>query len=192
MDWFLAVLGLHCRAGFPLVVESGVTLGLWCAGFPLQRPPRCGAQTLGCPGFVGCGTWTGYLWLPGSRAPARQLWCVGLGALWHVGSSQIRDRTCVSCISRWILYHWATREALGVLISKMISSFQILGLCCMVLTLALCVERFYKHRFIYFSQTFCVLNDHVPILPVREFKLKEVELFAQDHILLNSKVRICF
>ena len=23
MDWFLAVLGLHCRAGFPLVVESG-------------------------------------------------------------------------------------------------------------------------------------------------------------------------
>ena len=30
------------------------------------------------------------------------------------GSSQHRDRTCVSCIScidRWILYHWATWEA---------------------------------------------------------------------------------
>ena len=28
------------------------------------------------------------------------------------GSSQPRDRTCISCIGRWILYHWTTREAL--------------------------------------------------------------------------------
>ena len=28
------------------------------------------------------------------------------------GSSQPRDWTCVSCAGRWILYHWATREAL--------------------------------------------------------------------------------
>ena len=28
------------------------------------------------------------------------------------GSSWIRDQTHVSCIGRWILYHWATREAL--------------------------------------------------------------------------------
>ena len=27
-------------------------------------------------------------------------------------SSQPRDQTWVSCISRWILYHWATRDAL--------------------------------------------------------------------------------
>ena len=27
------------------------------------------------------------------------------------GSLQPRDQTCVSCIGRWILYHWATREA---------------------------------------------------------------------------------
>ena len=26
-------------------------------------------------------------------------------------SSQPRDQICVSCIDRWILYHWATREA---------------------------------------------------------------------------------
>ena len=26
-------------------------------------------------------------------------------------SSQLRDRTCVSCIDRQVLYHWATREA---------------------------------------------------------------------------------
>ena len=28
-----------------------------------------------------------------------------------MGSSWTRDRTHVSCIGRWILYHWATREA---------------------------------------------------------------------------------
>ena len=28
------------------------------------------------------------------------------------GSSWPRDQTPVSCVSRWILYHWATREAL--------------------------------------------------------------------------------
>ena len=28
------------------------------------------------------------------------------------GSSRLRDWTQVSCIGRWILYHWATREAL--------------------------------------------------------------------------------
>ena len=27
------------------------------------------------------------------------------------GSSWPRDQTCVSCTGRWILYHWATREA---------------------------------------------------------------------------------
>ena len=29
------------------------------------------------------------------------------------GSSQPRDWTCISCIGRLVLYHWATREALG-------------------------------------------------------------------------------
>ena len=28
-----------------------------------------------------------------------------------MGSSWPKDRTCVSCIGRWILYHWPTREA---------------------------------------------------------------------------------
>ena len=31
------------------------------------------------------------------------------------GSSRPRDRTCISCIDRWILYHGATREALSSL-----------------------------------------------------------------------------
>ena len=35
---------------------------------------------------------------------------MGLVALWHVGSSQTMDRTCVPCIGRWILNHCTTRE----------------------------------------------------------------------------------
>ena len=31
------------------------------------------------------------------------------------GSSQPRDWTQVPCISRWLLYHWATQEALYIL-----------------------------------------------------------------------------
>ena len=41
----------------------------------------------------------------------QQLWLPSLAAPRHVGSSPIRDQTHVSCIGRWILYHWATREA---------------------------------------------------------------------------------
>jgi len=61
-------------------------------------------------GFRACG----FQWLqfPGSRAQAQCLWCMGLVVLWHVGSFQTRDWTCVSCIGRQTLYHWATREAL--------------------------------------------------------------------------------
>ena len=46
-----------------------------------------------------------------------------LVALRYVGSSRTRDWTCVSCIGRWILDHWATREARPVL-SFMKSSVQ--------------------------------------------------------------------
>ena len=31
-------------------------------------------------------------------------------------SSQLRDWTCVSCIGRWVLYHWAPREVLCYLL----------------------------------------------------------------------------
>ena len=40
------------------------------------------------------------------------MWCMGLAALQHVGSSQTRDGTHVPCISRQILNHWTTREVL--------------------------------------------------------------------------------
>ena len=38
---------------------------------------------------------------------AQKLWCTNLVAVRHVGSSQTRDQTCVLCIGRRILYHWA-------------------------------------------------------------------------------------
>ena len=50
-----------------------------------------------CSGFSRCGVWA--------------LGCAGSAALWHVGYSWIRDWISVSCIGRWILYHWATRKA---------------------------------------------------------------------------------
>ena len=34
------------------------------------------------------------------------MWPTGLDALRHVRFSQIKDQTHVSCIARWIVYHW--------------------------------------------------------------------------------------
>ena len=51
-------------------------------------------------------------------AQAQQLWLTGLVAPWHVGSSQTRARTRVPCISRQILNHCATREALIYVLQK--------------------------------------------------------------------------
>ena len=52
--------------------------------------------------------WTQGLLLPGSRAQPQKLWLMGLGALWHVGSSETRDRMHVICPGKRILYHQAT------------------------------------------------------------------------------------
>ena len=49
----------------------------------------------------------------GSRAQAQQSRCMGLAALWHVGSSQIRDQTHIPCIGRWVLDPRTTREVQG-------------------------------------------------------------------------------
>ena len=46
----------------------------------------------------------------GSRGLAQLLWRMGLVALWPVGSSWTRDRTCVPCVGRRILIHCSSRE----------------------------------------------------------------------------------
>ena len=65
----------------------------------------CCARASHCSGFSFGGA--------RARAQAQQLWPTGLAAPQHVGSSWIRNRTCVPCIARWMPHHWATRGALG-------------------------------------------------------------------------------
>ena len=87
--------------GLSLVAVSGGLLSSCgmqashCGGFSF------GGASIGsgCTGFHSC-----------SRAWGQWVWCKGLGAPRHVGSSWISVGTHVSCIGRQILYHWATRE----------------------------------------------------------------------------------
>ena len=76
-------------------------LQLWQAGATLHR----GARASHCRGLSCCGA-------EAPDAQAQQLWLTGPAAPRHVGSSQTRARTHVSCIGRPILNHCATREAL--------------------------------------------------------------------------------
>ena len=79
----LAVLGLRCCMDFSLWrKESGGHSLLWCRGFSSwclllwSTGPR---QVC----FSSCGTCAQGFWLPGSRAQAQQLWCIGL-AKWDL------------------------------------------------------------------------------------------------------------
>ena len=45
---------------------------------------------------------------------AQKLRHMGLVTPWHVGSSQPRDKTNISCIGRRMLKYWTTREVLGL------------------------------------------------------------------------------
>ena len=82
----VCVLSLHCFAQ--------AFLWLWQVGATLH----CGARAFSLPWFL-------LLWSAGSRAFGHQQLCTGLVATWHVGSSWTGDRTHVSCIGKWVLYH---------------------------------------------------------------------------------------
>ena len=72
---------------------------------------RCDVQASHSSDFSCCWAWAlGIQVFSGSRAQAQYLWHMGLVAPRHVGS-QIKGRIHVSCIGRWILYHWVTKEA---------------------------------------------------------------------------------
>ena len=81
---FLAVLGLHCWAQtFSGGNEWGLLSGRGA------KASRCGGLSL--------------LWGPDSRVHRlHELWCTGLVAPWHVGSSRTRNWTHVSCTARRI------------------------------------------------------------------------------------------
>ena len=54
-------------------------------------------------------------WSTGSRREDSVVCHTALVALQHVGSSRTRDQISVSCIGRWILNNWITREGPGQL-----------------------------------------------------------------------------
>ena len=76
----------------------------------------CTGPSVLCMGFL-CSEWGLLIAVAslgtGSRARGfRWLWCTGLVALQHVGSSWIGDQTCVPFIGRQIRNHWTTKEVL--------------------------------------------------------------------------------
>ena len=76
----------------------------------------------------------------GSRVCGLQeLWHRGLVAPRHVGSSWTRDQTHVPCIGRWILHHWATREALVNLFKNCVA-IQYTFIICLTRLLLSCIE----------------------------------------------------
>ena len=83
--------------------EWGATLESQCKGFHCGGFSCCRGQALGRATCSICGTWAQWLQFLGSRA--QSLWHMGLVAPQQVGSSWIRDQTCVSCIDMQILYH---------------------------------------------------------------------------------------
>ena len=98
------MLGLLCCSGFFLAgVSRGYSL---VVVYRLLIALACLLWSTGS-GVLGLQK----LELPGSRAQAQQWWCTGLIVPRHVGSSQTRDQIRVSCIGRWTLYDWVTREA---------------------------------------------------------------------------------
>ena len=98
-------------AGFSLVAASGGYSLLWCTGFSLWWLLLLQSMGSRHAGFSSCGTGAQQLWLAGCRVQAQQLQRTGLVALWHVGSSQTRDRIHVPCIGRQTPNHCTTREA---------------------------------------------------------------------------------
>ena len=99
----------------PLLFRKCVYLcAFGCPGSPLlRRAPLvaavaatlCGVWASRCGGFSCCrartlGAWASVAAAPGPRAQAQKLWHTGLVGPQHVGSSQIRDGTCVSCIGK--------------------------------------------------------------------------------------------
>ena len=93
---FLAVLSLCRCAGFFLVVAGAPSSsGAWASTALVFLLQSTGSR---CTGFSSCGVWS------------QRLWCSGLVAPLHVGSSWTRDQAHVPCTGRRIPIHCATGE----------------------------------------------------------------------------------
>ena len=97
-------VGFCCTTVLILFIFVFTGPSLQCMGVFLLRSTGSSGQASAAAarGLSSYSPWAQQLQLPGSRAQTQQLWCTGLVAP-HVGSSQTRDQTCVSCIGRWTL-----------------------------------------------------------------------------------------
>ena len=92
----------HCST-WALGCSTRASLWLWCVGFSFSI---CGVRAPGRLGSVVCGTQALSLRHASSVVVACQLSCPARG-MWDL-SSLTRDRTCIPCVGRRILYHWTT------------------------------------------------------------------------------------
>ena len=102
MYLLLAVLGLHCCAGFYLAVVSWGCSIVWCASFSWQgllllRSSGCGLHRLQYLRDVGSVAVPG-LWSTDAVVVAHRLRCAAACGVFPYQRS---------CIPRWLLYHWA-------------------------------------------------------------------------------------
>ena len=103
---FFAELGIFLQ-----LQQVGTTLQLRCSGFSLQR-----LHLSQSTGSRACRLQQ--LWLLGSRSQASVVVARGLRCLSECGIFLEQGSTHVPCIARWILNHWATREAQGWALSS--------------------------------------------------------------------------
>ena len=82
-------------------------------------------------------------------------------------SSQLRDQICVSCVSRLILYHWATWEAsLGVHSAVLQSN----NVCC-------CIQKVFLKGLPAFFRQFTYSNSRHGVLVYRPEKCEEESMW---------------
>ena len=95
-SFFLLLLNFGCAGsflcGFSLVAVSRGYAPVAGNGLLVAVNSRIAENVLSSHRLNTCAAWASF-------------------ALWHVGSSRPRGRSHVFCISRQILYHWATKEA---------------------------------------------------------------------------------
>ena len=101
---FLFIYFLWLCWGF---VVAWACLWLWQVGGTVC----CGARASHCSGFFSRRAQASVVVAPRYRAQVQWLWRRGLVAPRHVGSSQSRHRTCVSCIGRQIFFFLTTEPA---------------------------------------------------------------------------------
>ena len=107
LHWvFFAELGIFLQ-----LQQVGTTLQLRCSGFSLQR-----LHLSQSTGSRACRLQQ--LQLLGSRSQASVVVARGLRCLSECGIFLEQGSTRVPCIARWILNHWATREAQGWTLSS--------------------------------------------------------------------------